>query len=243
MNRKSVAATIHTLITTQKSFRSYLLIAIVVLFLAGMMSRNFHSPVYAAGTITGTVYKDYNANGAMNTTGATPNFAIDAGVAGVVVTAYDGAGVVRGTATTGASGTYSLAAAGTGPYRIEFTALPSGYYPSVTGTNNASTVRFVPDGNSSGIDLGILKPTDYSQNNPLVATPCYINGNNTGADDVLVALAYDRSGAVQHIALSNQIGSTWGLAWRPRTKTLFAAAMLKRQTGFGPGKEIGRAHV
>ncbi|MBI3650072.1 MAG: hypothetical protein HY231_03400 [Acidobacteria bacterium] len=237
MNRKSVAATIHTLITTQKSFRSYLLIAIVVLFLAGMMSRNFHSPVYAAGTITGTVYKDYNANGAMNTTGATPNFAIDAGVAGVVVTAYDGAGVVRGTATTGASGTYSLAAAGTGPYRIEFTALPSGYYPSVTGTNNASTVRFVPDGNSSGIDLGILKPTDYSQNNPLVATPCYINGNNTGADDVLVALAYDRSGAVQHIALSNQIGSTWGLAWRPRTKTLFAAAMLKRQTGFGPGKD------
>lgn len=199
--------------------------------------------VYASGTITGTVYIDYNANGARDTTGVSPNPAVDTGIAGIVVTAYDSAGVNRGTATSAANGTYSLAATGTGPYRIEFTSLPSGYFPSPSGTNNASTVRFVPNGNSSGIDLGILKPSQYAQSNPLVVTPCYINGNNTGSDDVLVALNYDRTGDVQHISLSSQIGSTWGLAWRPRTRTLFAAALLKRQAGFGPGKDGTRGNA
>ncbi|HZS05023.1 MAG TPA: C25 family cysteine peptidase [Blastocatellia bacterium] len=207
------------------------------------MSRLFPGIVHASGTITGTVYLDYNMNGARNTTGTSPNYAVDSGVQGVTVTAYDASGVSVGTATTGSSGTYSLSATGTGPYRIEFTNLPSGYYPSASGTDNASTVRFVPDGNSSGIDLGITRPSDYSQNNPLVATNCYINGNNTGANDVLVALNYDRTGSVQHIALSNQIGSTWGLAWRARTKTLFAAALLKRHTGFGPGKDGTRGNA
>lgn len=210
---------------------------------ARVMASRFAPAALVSGTITGTVYLDYNQNGALNTSGTAPNLAIDTGVSGVVVTAYDSSGVNRGTATTGASGTYSLSATGTGPYRIEFTALPSGYYPSAIGTNNATTVRFVPDGNSSGVDLGIGKPSLYSQNNPLVTTSCYINGSNTGADDVLVALNYDRTGSVQHIGLANQIGSTWGLAWQRKTKKLLAAAFLKRHSAFGPGKDGTRGNA
>ncbi|MEW6126182.1 MAG: C25 family cysteine peptidase [Acidobacteriota bacterium] len=224
-------------------FRVFFIILLLALFLSGAFKWTLRKPVYAAGNISGTVYRDFNANGTRDTSGTAPNLAIDSGVQGVVVTAYDSSGTQRGTTTTGATGAYTLAASGTGPYRIEFTSLPAGYFPAPSGTNNSSTVRFVPDGNSSNIDLGILKPSDYSQNNPFLVTPCYINGNNTGADDVLVAYKYDRTGAVQHISLSNQIGSTWGLAWRARTRTMFAAAVLKRQTGFGPGKDGTRGNA
>jgi hypothetical protein len=243
MSVKSILSLCKSIIRGRKSLRTILLSAIILMFVAGLGQWILQRKVYAAGTITGTVYIDYNANGSRDTSGVAPNPAIDAGIGGITVTAYDSAGVSRGTATSAASGAYSLAATGTGPYRIEFTTLPAGYFPSPAGTNNASTVRFLPDGNSSGIDLGILKPSQYSQSNPLVVTPCYINGNNTGADDVLVALNYDRSGAVQHISLSSQIGSTWGLAWRPRTRTLFAAALLKRQSGLGPGRDGTRGNA
>jgi hypothetical protein len=240
MRVRSTLSLFKSLIKRRKSLRGILLSTIVLLFAIGICQWNWQRKVFAAGTITGTVYIDYNANGTRDTSGTAANPAIDAGIAGVTVTAYDSAGASQGTATSTATGAYSLAATGTGPYRIEFTTLPTGYFPSPSGTNNASTVRFVPNGNSANIDLGILKPSQYSQSNPLVVTPCYINGNNTGADDVLVALNYDRSGPVQHISLSSQIGSTWGLAWRPRSRTLFAAALLKRQSGFGPGKDNTR---
>ena len=54
----------------------------------------------AAGAISGTVFNDKNSNGV--------NDGTDAGVSGVVVTAYDSTGVQVGTATTGGDGTYSL---------------------------------------------------------------------------------------------------------------------------------------
>src|SRR5262245_57341430 len=122
----------------------------------------------AAGTITGTVYRDYNANGVRN--------AVEPQFAGIIVTGYDAAGVVRGTATTvrcsgvgagvdtngvtvpaaaaagctgnDAGANYSLAATGTGPYRIEFTGWPNFLQPSAAGANNATNVQFVPDGNT-----------------------------------------------------------------------------------------------
>src|SRR6478672_5313093 len=46
----------------------------------------------AAGAISGTVYRDYNANGARD--------AVEPQFAGIIVTAFDSSGVVRGTTTT-----------------------------------------------------------------------------------------------------------------------------------------------
>ena len=63
----------------------------------------------AAGTISGTVYRDFNLNGLRDSG--------EVGVAGVTVSAFDSAGASQGTATTGADGTYSLAAGGTGQPR------------------------------------------------------------------------------------------------------------------------------
>lgn len=102
-----------------------------------------------AGTISGRVYQDFNGNGSYDTT--TRLNLINVGVAAVTVSAYDQDRTARGSTTTAANGTFSLAATGTGPYRIEFTTLPAGHTPSArstdsmlggTATDSGSTVRF-----------------------------------------------------------------------------------------------------
>lgn len=218
--------------------------------------------VVAAGTITGTVYQDYNANGARdvgatmtNAGGGTYRIADDVGLAGVLVTAYDSLGNVAGTATSAANGAYSLAVAGTGPYRLEFTSLPAGFQPGPFGPNNGTTVRFVPDGNSTNIDLGLVLPSEYCQNDPDLATACYVFGdqligpNNTRA--VLYSSPYS-SGSSRTAGgapftdfdtpsthtlqvPANQIGTTWGMAYQRTARQLYAAAYMKKHAGFGPG--------
>lgn len=216
----------------------------------------------AAGTITGTVYNDFNGNGTLDSGATAPNeggsgitdtigLASDLGVPGVVVTAYDGGGNVVGTATTAANGTYTLIAGGTGPYRIEFTNLPSGFQPAPHGPDNFSTVQFVPDGNSSNIDLGILLPSSYCQNNPLLITNCYVPGDQiVGTNSIsptLISFPYTAGSnastpppydiPITHTVsiTASQLGPTWGLAYARTTGRLYAAAFMKKHVGFGPG--------
>ncbi len=164
-----------------------LLATIVLLF-------SISVPTHAAGTVTGRVFQDYNGNGVYNTAGNAANPAIDKGVSGVTVTAYDNAGAVRGTAVTGNDGTYSLSATGTGRYRLEFTNLPAGYFPSArstdsvnggTTTNAGTSVQFVPDGSTSNVNLAINYPDDYSQANPRIATTIMVNGDQVTPDNFL----------------------------------------------------------
>lgn len=155
---------------------------------------------YAAGTITGTVFQDYNDNGASDTTTTVNNngagvvgVAVDSGIGGVVVTAYAPTGAVAGaTASCSAvnvpgawctglnNGFYQLTVIGAGPYRVEFTNLPAGYEPAAQGANDFSTVQFVGDpagGTVANVDLGIHRPIDYCQNNPDLATSCFKFGD------------------------------------------------------------------
>ena len=74
--------------------------------------------IIMAGTISGTIYVDYNMNGVRDTTGTSPNLAVDSVVSGVTVTAYDSVGADRGSSVSAANGTYSISTSGTGPYRL-----------------------------------------------------------------------------------------------------------------------------
>lgn len=213
----------------------------------------------AAGTISGTVYIDYNMNGVRNTSGISPNYAIDVGVAGVTVTVFAPNGASKST-TTAADGTYSIntsaaPALPSGPYRVEFTNLPAGFEPSAVGSNNATTVRFVPDGNSSNIDLGIVKAEEYCQNNPFLCTQVYTVGSGTFDNIAIFPYNYvdDLDGRLNSvdptswtsppsrtsalaptgIAAVNPVGATFGLAWDGRRKRLYAASYLKRGARFG----------
>ncbi|HMS40296.1 MAG TPA: SdrD B-like domain-containing protein, partial [Pyrinomonadaceae bacterium] len=166
---------------------------------------------HATGTISGRVFQDYNSNGNYDTSGTSPNLAIDTGIAAVMITVYDSAGNARGTTVSAANGTYSLVATGTGPYRVEFTNLPSGYSPSArstdsvaggTATNSGSTVQFLSDGNSSNVNLALNRPTDYAQNNLQVVASQFTRENNNG--DSVVRFPYSLSSNN-----NGNLGSPW----------------------------------
>lgn len=201
----------------------------------------------ASGTISGNVFKDFNGNGNSDTN--------ESGISGIVVTAYNPSGAVSGTTTTLANGSYSLSATGAGPYRIEFTGIPAYLSPSApsadsvnggTTTDSGSTVQFVPDANTSNVNLALHNPNDYSQANPRLVIPVYENGSGvgntarglvsytyTGATDVPAAFG----GSSENPRLDAQIqriGATWGVGYQKTNKRLFASAMTKRHVGFGP---------
>lgn len=214
----------------------------------------------AAGVISGTVYFDYNMNGVRNTTGTNPNYAVDGGVSGVTVTVYSSTGASK-SATTAANGTYSINTATApalpaGPYRVEFTALPSGYSPTIAGSSDATTTRFVNDGGSSTVDLGIVSGSTYSQNVPFLMTQVF-NVGLGGAASTIVRFPYNYADELDGrlnsidptawttspsrtsllsptgIALVDEIGATFGLTWNNRTNRAYASTYMKRGARLG----------
>lgn len=209
----------------------------------------------AAGTYSGRVFKDFNGNGVYNTAGDTTNPAVDVGVSGVTATLYDSTNTARGTANTAADGTFSIVSSGTGPYRVEFTNLPSGFLPSArstdsvsggTTTNAGSTVQFVPNSGTTNINLALNVPDDYCQNNPLVCNAMYLVGNVDGAALHTFPYSYsneldgnisgvwttapsrDATLAPSSIGTNVNLGATYGLAWDKFNSRLFASAYVKR---------------
>lgn len=177
------------------------------------------------GQVSGTVYQDFNANGALDTGGASYN---DAPYAGVTVTAYDASGASVGTATSAANGTYTIPGV-SGPLRIEFT------YPAsagmLEGASGGTSVQFVT-GPATGTNYAVSYAGAYCQDNPYLVSPCFIAGDNSGDDDVFIRWSYDNQGTANldktNITEANQMASTWGVAYDNEIEMLYASAVLKR---------------
>lgn len=233
-----------------------LLMTVALLCVCTFLVSNL-TKVKAVGTVSGTVYIDHNMNGVRNTLGLAPDLAIDSGVAGITVTIFASDGSSKST-TTDANGEYSIDTASApslppGPYRVEFTGLPTGYNPSAVGTNNGSTVQYVPDGSSANVDLGIISNPDYCQNTP----DLYVPLANFGDQDLLteaalvrfpytagtfftdpdpLATSYSDSNYAQPnqevVHTGQQIGTVWGITYQRSTGRIFAASYFKRHFGF-----------
>ncbi len=118
-----------------------------------LMNGLFGTPM--AGTISGNVFRDVNANGVDNGAG-------DPGVMGIEVRAFNATGAnvtPGGVVTTDVNGDYSLATtdAGNGPYRVEFSNLPAGFQPTPVGTGNGTSVQFT-SAPAANINFGINNP-------------------------------------------------------------------------------------
>ncbi len=214
--------------------------------------------------ISGNVFEDFNGNGIQNVNQSLPNdggtgstgLANDKGLGGVTVTAVDGNGAVQGQTTTAADGSYALNIGGTGPYRIQFST-PAGYFPDTSinngnPNNNLGPIRFIADGTTTSINVGFIKPADYSPNSPLLATVNYVEGDpnspanaNTptiqsftytaGSNSTTNNIEYQSPTTHQYNINDGAVGSVWGLAYNAATNTLYSAAFFKRHVGFGPG--------
>jgi protocatechuate 3,4-dioxygenase beta subunit len=233
--------------------------AVAVMLLIGALGVRPAAPAFAAGTITGRVFQDFNANGVFDTTnsisndgGGTITLSVDVGIGGVTVTAYDVAGANVGTATTDATGVYTLTTTdvGNGPYRIEFSDWPAAYQPSAFGANNGTNVQFASAG-ATNVNFALNRPTDYCQDNPQLATSCFFQGDLIGGPNrneaALVSFPYSAGSNSAVIASydnpttrtvsvpASQIGATWGLGFARSTQRLYAAAFFKKHASFGPG--------
>ncbi len=212
--------------------------------------------VQAAGVISGNVFRDFDGDGVRDEN--------EPGVGGIAVTAYDSSGAAVGVTVsfatlclgpgnpiaectalnTPAIGSYTLNAGGTGPYRIEFSGWPAYMRPAVQGASNNTSIQFVPDGNSSNINFALHNPAEYCQQGPDLVTSCYTNGDPQGGGStasrfaiVQVPFEPTTTGPDENVylAIGQQVGATWGLAYQRSSRTLLASAVVKRHVGFGAG--------
>ena len=202
------------------------------------VTNDLTSTLTSPGNISGQVYDDLNMNG-VNDIGET-------GVASVTVRAYDRDGVLRGSATTNASGNYTLAATGNGPYRVEFSGLPQGYVPSLAAGGGATSdvsVQEITSGGATGVDFAAAIPALYCQNNPdIAAVLCNngaVGGNSSPALVSFPSTASGTSGINTTGAPMSQIGTAWGIAYQRTQRNAYVAASVQRHKGLGPRGEDG----
>lgn len=200
-----------------------------------------------AYTISGTAFDDYKQNGVQNSQ--------DPGINGITVKAYNSANTVVAsdiTKTVGSAlGQYTLAIpSGVGPTRVQFTNFgPSSTNPALSGFQpsihvGGTSVAFVNGANSTNtVNFGLERPSEYCQSNPELATSCYVRGDQTRTtDDVVVRFPYNSSGngaMPMGLATAPEVGTTWGLAYRRSSDTLFMASYFKRHSGFKPNGSTG----
>ena len=189
-----------------------------------------------AGNTGGTVWRDYNGDGAKDTYET-------AGLSGVTVKAFDCNGNLAATTTTDYLGQYTFGTLSpvvstTNKYRIEFSNISAVYKPSFNGTNGRTDVQFISAA-TCALSYGVNDPVDFCQNNPTLITPYYISGTPTLGEQTLVYFPYNSTGstpAVSTVAYADTIGSTWGLAYARQTKMLYASTYFKRHVGLANNK-------
>ncbi|MGB1249472.1 MAG: SdrD B-like domain-containing protein [Candidatus Promineifilaceae bacterium] len=191
-----------------------------------------------ADEVHGIIYHDYNNNGTQDR--------VEPGVENASVTIVNAAGITA-TVTSDSDGVYRSTGTFTAgdDVRVEL-ALPNGYYAAAAGN---TSVLFSQAGTCDQ-NIGVYQAEHFCQDNPEIATTCYVAGIYTGTNsalDVLVSFPYSSEGighsmnpsftvafTPTHAASTIEIGTTWGLAYQRSSETLFAGAMLKRLTDFGP---------
>jgi uncharacterized repeat protein (TIGR01451 family) len=224
----------------------------------------------ALANISGTVFRDYDADGVLDTG--------EPGLGGITVTAYDAAGASVATTTTfdqacsaaatpvaactaagvPALGSYTLTIASGGPFRVEFTGETAALATAAFGTNHTTSVQFVATATATGVDAGFNNPAQYcaGPTPPAVVAGFFAFGNPSPGLPTLFGFDYDARGA-NHDAdpttagvqpqrtygSSDQTGSVYGIAYQRRSKSLFSAAYLHRGSPLGSTADTGTIYI
>lgn len=180
-----------------------------------------------AGSISGNVFRDYNANGVDDGLN-------EPGIGGIVVTATDNTGAVA-TTTTSSDGSYTTSILPGVSARVEFTLPNDGSLNFLQpGAAGNTTVQFVDitSGNATNVNVGFNNPAQYCQADPYMAVPSYFGGT-TSALDGIARFNYSDSGttpAPTTLTDWTDIGTTYGVAYNPTQDALYAAAFVKRHS-------------
>ena len=198
----------------------------------------------AFGQISGTVFRDFNANGVKDNS-ATFN---EVGAGGVTVKAYNAAGTQVGSVTSAADGSYSFTGL-TLPVRLEFIPVLVQDYDGSNGAQSSTSVQFYSTGTTNA-NFGLNYPANYCQDNPLLVTPTHKNARPSGdgtaqfPNQAFIKYPYSSTGQTPNhtlIAYTYQIGTTWGVAYNKSNGDIYTSAFIKRHASMvdndGDGKE------
>jgi SdrD B-like domain len=200
-----------------------------------------------SGAVTGTVFRDYNGNGAKD--------ALEPGQEGIEVRAFDAAGAPVGAVVkSAADGAYNLAVtAGDGTaVRVEFgipaaySFLQSGPVGDGKGTSSGTSVQFTAVGLKA--NFGVWNPSEYCQANPTLVLACHtfgdaVNGTSS-VNGALKTFPADAKGSpfdktntttAANIVKNKDLGTTFGVAYNRTTKDIYASAFHRVYAGYGPG--------
>ena len=191
--------------------------------------------------IGGTVFQDWNYDGVMNQVDTI-------GLETVAVYLYDDCSNFKDTTYTDSNGNYLFENLNIGTtYRVEFE-IPSGlgdrYFMTQVGSDNGGVVQFVGTGNCA--NLGISSPNSYCQDNPPIATTCFVAGNpswHSATSPILVSIDYnsgttsqnDNSGlGVSYTNLGDlqTVGSIYGIAYSKKNDEVYSSAFFKMVSEF-----------
>ena len=203
----------------------------------------------ADGSITGTVFRDYNSDGDRDIA-LKLGVAVDGGIGGIQVRAIDADGTIVGTATTEAGGTYTLTVTGadTADVRVEFeipTNVPSladlePSFAAMTGATNSTRgglVQFAVIGDS-GVNLALNVPGDYCADNPQLVTCAAHLGTGTASSVGAFTMPSNMNGFLDYTATTSKIGSSADLGaifgiGVDRQRNVFLGTYVKRHVEYG----------
>ncbi len=228
----------------QPPARRRLRLALVLLCITGLAVVALPRVRRAHADVTsGTVYRDYNSNGVQDP--------FEFGVGGVTVQAFDATGALLDSTTTSTAaatlGQYSLTVPNSPEIRVEFSGLPSTFLYGPAGPDSGTAVQFVPS-NAVDVNVGVNKPSEYCQSNPVLLTSCYVYGSHVGnTEAAIVSFPFD-AGTTSTTSNANvanptshaimrpisELGAVWGIAYQRRSQLAFAGAFMKRHADFGP---------
>ncbi|MCW1968021.1 MAG: DUF11 domain-containing protein, partial [Anaerolineae bacterium] len=201
------------------------------------------------GLITGTVFIDVTGDGLKSTNA----YVTETGVMSVTVTAYNKDGACLPSTQTDVKGVYTFTSPSCqGPWRLEFSDLPIGYYPSKhgsVGATNSTSVQFV-NSVPAQVNFGVMIPNYYYPAMPAVAIPVMhtgasVNQTSVANDFAYVSLPYSSTGDAtgvgdmnvpdftKDVAISD-LGSVWGAGYQRASGRIFTGAALKRLVDLGP---------
>jgi protocatechuate 3,4-dioxygenase beta subunit len=131
---------------------------------------------------------------------------------------------------------------------VEFTLPLNGSLDFLSpGAAGATTVQFVPDGNSSNVNVGFNNPIDYSQDAPPLITPITFVGSRSSAarDESIVGIGYNQSGDLSApashttYARISATGTLYGMIYQRQSKLILAGAYMKSYADLGPAQASG----
>jgi hypothetical protein len=229
MNRKS-----------NKIWKQLLGIASLLLLVFLLLAQPGTAPVLADGSISGTVFRDFNANGVWD--------ANEPGIGGIVVTAVSDTGDTQ-TTTTDPDGSYTLPTLSGNDARVEFTLPTDGSLDFLQpGAAGGTTVQFVSIASDiSNVDAGFNNPAQYSVAAPKVVVPRWTRGEPTAApnnaESVIRAHDYLANGASAPLyddyATYAEVGTIFGISHQTQSGVIFGSTYIRRGAAVGSSDTTG----